>query len=204
MRPGLAVATGYLELSRPLLEDVVGAGSVVVPLLLGAGYHTRVDIAGRVPPGTRVAAPLGPDPLLVTALTDRLAAAGWRPGEPVVLAAAGSTEPESAAAARATGELLAAATGSPVRTAFVGTTHPRVPHALAGLRAAHPGRRVAIAAYLLAPGRFAATLDRFEPDPGVAVAAPLGDHPALAALVLARYDQARTGPPVAAALNGGS
>jgi sirohydrochlorin ferrochelatase len=147
-----------------------------------------------------VAAPLGPDPLLVTALTDRLAEAGWQPGDPVVLAAAGSAEPQSAAGARATGRLLAAATGSPVRTAFIGTAHPPVPRALAELRAAHPGRPVAVATYLLAPGRFATSLDRLD----APVAAPLGDHPALAALVLARYDQARTAPPVATALNGGS
>ena len=40
--------------------------------------------------GARVADPLGPDELLLTALTARLAEAGVPDGTPVVLAAAGS------------------------------------------------------------------------------------------------------------------
>jgi sirohydrochlorin ferrochelatase len=200
LRPGLPVRVGFVELAEPSLDHVLaslgGRPAVVVPLLLGAGYHTRVDIAGRVPPGTPVAVALGPHPLLAHALLDRIREAGWRPGEPVILAGAGSTEPQSVEAARGTARLLAAATGSPVRTAFVATSNPRLSEALAHLRAAGTARPLTIAPYLLAPGRFATAVTRTAVTRTAGnrarVAAPLGAHDAIARLILRRYDEART------------
>ena len=194
LRPELPVRAGYVELSTPLLPEALdglaGRAAVVVPLLLGAGYHTRMDIRGRVPAGLPVAPALGPHPLLVRALLGRLAEAGWQPGEPVVLAGAGSAEPESVAAAHATGQLLAVAAGSPVLPAFVATARPGVPATVTALRARYPGRRIAVASYLLAPGRFA---DAVAAAPADLIGAPLGDHDAVARLVLRRYDEARAG-----------
>jgi sirohydrochlorin ferrochelatase len=161
---------------------------VVVPLLLGAGYHVKVDIRARVPAGIPVAAPLGPHPRLVRAVVDRLRAAGWEPGEPVVLAAAGSADAEAVLATRHAARLLDLVTGSPVQPAFAAAATPRVPAAVAALRARHPGRRVAVAPYLLAPGRFA---DAVATAPADLVSAPLGAHPELADLILRRYDEAR-------------
>jgi hypothetical protein len=51
---------------------------------------------------------------------------------------------------------------------------------------------VAVAPYLLAPGRFA---DTVAAAPADLVSAPLGAHPGLADLVLRRYDEAAAGPP---------
>ncbi|WP_399126177.1 sirohydrochlorin chelatase [Streptomyces sp. ITFR-6] len=102
LRPGLDVRLGHIELNAPLLPETLEAlgdgEAVLVPLLLGRGYHVKQDIpeavAGAPALRTRTAAPLGPHPLLVEALHGRLAEAGWRPeddgdrGSAVVPAAA--------------------------------------------------------------------------------------------------------------------
>jgi sirohydrochlorin ferrochelatase len=202
-RPGLLVRAGYLELAAPDLEaaltGLAGRPVVVVPLLLGAGYHVKVDIRTRVPAGIPVTAPLGPHPRLVRAVADRLRAAGWEPGEPVVLAGAGSADAESVLATRHTARLLELATGSPVQAAFAAAAEPRVPAAVAALRARHPGRRVAVAPYLLAPGRFA---DTVAAAPADLLSAPLGAHPGLADLILRRYDEALAAQPPVSAQSG--
>ncbi|HSV64832.1 MAG TPA: sirohydrochlorin chelatase [Mycobacteriales bacterium] len=191
LRPGLPVRLAYVELAAPLLPDVLaeldGDPAVVVPLLLAAGYHTKADIRGRVPAGTPVAPALGPHPLLARALAGRLRGAGWRPGEPVVLAAAGSGDGESVAAARTTARLLTGLTGSPAVAAFAASARPGIPAAVTALRARYPGQRVAVAAYLIAPGRFA---DAVAAVPADVRGEPLGAHDAVAALVLRRYDEA--------------
>ncbi|WP_208618615.1 sirohydrochlorin chelatase, partial [Streptomyces europaeiscabiei] len=84
-RPGLAVHLGHIELNEPLLPDTLAAlgdrEAVLVPLLLSRGYHVKQDIpemAAAAEARTRLAAPLGPHPLLVDALHTRLVEAGWR------------------------------------------------------------------------------------------------------------------------------
>ncbi|NED88322.1 sirohydrochlorin chelatase, partial [Streptomyces sp. SID11233] len=54
--------------------------------------------------------------------------------------------------------------------------------------AARGRRRVAVAGYFTAPGRFASAASVEAP---WIAAAPLGAHPAMARLLLHRYDQAR-------------
>ncbi|MFD6431411.1 sirohydrochlorin chelatase [Streptomyces venezuelae] len=233
-RPGLAVRLGHIELNEPLLTETLdelggpgehgehgehGAQAVLVPLLLGRGQHVKRDIpaaAARFPAlDTRVAAPLGPHPLLVEALHARLVEAGWpdrsaeaeaeaeaeagaatrarRSHAAVVLAAAGSRDPESAADTEAAAGLLAERLGVPVRAAYAAPTPacPRsVPEALEAL-AAEGRTRTAVASYFTAPGRFAA--QTADAAPWIA-SAPLGPHAALARLVLLRYDQARSAP----------
>uniref|UniRef100_A0AAU2VVE7 Sirohydrochlorin chelatase n=1 Tax=Streptomyces sp. NBC_00008 TaxID=2903610 RepID=A0AAU2VVE7_9ACTN len=203
LRPGLDVRLGHIELNAPLLPETLEAlgdgEAVLVPLLLGRGYHVKQDIpeavAGAQALRTRTAAPLGPHPLLVEALHGRLTEAGWRPGDDgsrssaVVLAAAGSRDPESAADTRRTARLLSERLGGvPVVPAYASAATPTVPAALRAL-AARGRRRVAVAAYFTAPGRFASAASRDAP---WIAAAPLGAHPAMARLLLHRYDQART------------
>ncbi|MGW0205736.1 sirohydrochlorin chelatase, partial [Streptomyces sp. NPDC003233] len=79
LRPVLAVHLGHIELNEPLLPDTLAAlgdtPAVLVPLLLSRGYHVKQDIpemAAAAPAPTRLAAPLGPHPLLVETLYDRL------------------------------------------------------------------------------------------------------------------------------------
>ncbi|WP_199781023.1 CbiX/SirB N-terminal domain-containing protein, partial [Streptomyces sp. Mg1] len=113
LRPRLDVRLGHIELNRPLLGDAlreVSGAAVLVPLLLGRGHHVKRDLPASAARAahlrTRIAAPLGPHPLLVEALYDRLLEAGWTPGAAVVLAAAGSRDPDSAADTRRSAALL--------------------------------------------------------------------------------------------------
>ncbi|MFE6158522.1 sirohydrochlorin chelatase [Streptomyces sp. NPDC056486] len=213
LRPGLTVRLGHIELNEPLLTDTLAAATgsaVLVPLLLGRGYHVKHDIpeaaAGAPHLDSRVAAPLGPHPLLVDALYDRLVEAGWptRPGRAgrrtggVILAAAGSRDPESATDTRRTADLLAQRLGVPVVPAYASPTAASalsVPAAVRAL-AARGRHHTAVASYFTAPGRFATQCA--DAAPRIA-SAPLGAHQAMARLLLHRYDQARTGATAAPA-----
>jgi sirohydrochlorin ferrochelatase len=208
LRPGLDVRLGHIELEEPLLSDTLaslamsegpGREAVLVPLLLGVGYHVKRDIpeaAAAVPAlRTRIAGPLGPHPLLVETLYARLVEAGWteddRRTTGVVLAAAGSSHPESLAAAQHTADLLSRRLGGvPVLPAYASAATPTVPAAIRAL-AARGRHRIAVASYFTAPGRFAT--ETAAAAPWVA-AAPLGVHPAMARLLLHRYDQALAVP----------
>lgn len=208
LRPGLDVRLGHIEIDEPALPATLaalGAGrAVLVPLLLSRGYHVKQDIPAAVADAprlrTRVARPLGPHPLLVEALYERLVEAGWdddprvRGAAGVVLAGAGSRDPESAADTRRTAAMLGERLGGvPVVPAYASAAAPTVPEALRAL-AARGRHRVAIASYFTAPGRFATQSAAHAR--GVA-AAPLGAHPAVARLVLHRYDQALAAAPFA-------
>jgi sirohydrochlorin ferrochelatase len=206
LRPGLPVHLGHIELNAPLLPDTLAGldargtrDAVLVPLLLGRGHHVKQDIpemAATARVRTRVAAPLGPHPLLVDTLHERLVEAGWDPHataaerrtSAVVLAAAGSRDPESALDTGRTAALLAARLGVPVLPAYASAATPTVPEAVRALTAR--GRtRVAVASYFTAPGRFASECAAASP---WTTAAPLGAHEKTARLVLHRYDEALT------------
>ncbi|MFF4207972.1 sirohydrochlorin chelatase [Streptomyces sp. NPDC001796] len=208
LRPHLPVRLGHIELNEPLLPDTLAslgdAHAVLVPLLLSRGYHVKKDIpeaAAAARAHTRVAAPLGPHPLLVETLYARLVEAGWpasmsearRRAGAVVLAAAGSRDPASALDTRRTAQLLAERLGVPVVPAYASAAAPTVPQAVRAL-AARGRHRVAVASYFTAPGRF--HTECTEAAPWIA-AAPLGDHAAMARLVLHRYDQALATPEAA-------
>ncbi|GAA2041204.1 MULTISPECIES: sirohydrochlorin chelatase [Streptomyces] len=211
LRPGLRVEPGFLENDRPRLADTLaglcgGGRAVLVPLLFSRGYHVKHDIPGvlenvRDDLTVSTAACLGPHPLLVDALHSRLIEAGWHRdltdphADAVVLAAAGSLDPESAAGTEYTAHMLADRLGGvPVLPAYASASRPTVPEAVAALRE-RGHTRIAVASCFTAPGRFATRCA--EAAPGVA-AAPLGAHPALARLLLHRYDQARGAIPAPA------
>jgi len=180
-RPGLDVRLCYVDVQQPRAGEVVaGAGgeAVVVPLLLSAGHHVRVDIAGAVAGrDIAVAPPLGPDDVLLEGLVRRLP-----PADAVVLAAAGSADP----AWRAGVAEVAARMPGGAHVAYASGSEPRVADVVSGLRA-RGARRIAIAAYLLADGLFYRTLHRAGAD---AVTPPLCLDPAVAGLVLRRYESA--------------
>jgi sirohydrochlorin ferrochelatase len=178
---------GHAEPSLPAELTAAGSNTVIVPLLLSSGYHLSTDISGVADvAGARVAAPLGPDELLLTALTARLAEAGVPDGTPVVLAAAGSADPLAAAAVRQQADLLADRLGVPVVAAFASAAAPSVQDAVAELRE-RTGRPVAVASYLLAPGQFQ---DQLADSGADWLTEPLGGHPAVAGLVIDRYRKA--------------
>ncbi|MFJ9570195.1 sirohydrochlorin chelatase [Streptomyces bacillaris] len=201
LRPGLDVRLGHIELNRPLLPDTLdglrGADAVLVPLLLGRGHHVKHDLPAAAAAApfvrTRIAAPLGPHPLLVEALYGRLVEAGWDAADQgdrrtaVVLAAAGSRDPDSAQDTRRTARMLEERLGGvPVVPAYASAATPTVPAALRRL-AARGRHRTFVASYFTAPGRFASAAAGAAPR---TAALPLGAHPAMARLLLHRYDQA--------------
>ncbi|MFD9002144.1 sirohydrochlorin chelatase [Streptomyces sp. NPDC059582] len=203
LRPGLPVHLGHIGLNEPLLSDTLAAlrcdEAVLVPLLLGHGGPVERDItesAAGARVRTRVADPLGPHPLLVEALYERLVESGWRTrlseaerrGSGVVLAAAGPRDPESAAGTRATARLLAERLGVPVVPAYACAATPDVRTAVRAM-IARGRHRVAVAAYFTTPGGSATR--SAEAAPWLA-SAPLGAHPALARLILHRYDHTPT------------
>ncbi|MGQ0777673.1 MAG: sirohydrochlorin chelatase [Pseudonocardiales bacterium] len=193
--PGRPVLLAFVDVLGPgvceVLADAPGPVTVV-PAFLTSGYHVRTDVPREVAATRRrdvtVTAALGPDPLLVAALADRLRVAGWRRGDAVVLAAAGSSDPRAVADVRAAAAALSGAVGRRVRVGFVATGAPRVAPLVAGLRAAGE-RRIAVASWLLAPGLFHRRLADAGAD---VVAAPLGVHPC----VVDRLTQLATAPAV--------
>ncbi|TAM90986.1 MAG: hypothetical protein EPN43_04975 [Jatrophihabitans sp.] len=200
------VRLAFLELARPLLEDALAdlRGEVtVVPLLLGRAYHASVDLPGRLLANgaagraITLADPLGPDPSLVGALAGH--AHGLAGADGFVLLAAGSGDAAANARTAAVAAQVAAATGRPVRHAFV-SCRPGPERAVTALRA-DGVRRPAVLPYFLAPGRLLdAGLERARAAGVAAAAPPLATHPSLAGLV---RDRARGARPPAPALAAG-
>jgi sirohydrochlorin ferrochelatase len=194
LRPGVEVREAYVDVQEPDLVDVVaslpaGRPVVIVPLLLSVGYHVKVDIAraaaGR--PGTVSALPLGPDPRLAGVLQQRLSEAGVADADPVVLAAAGSSDACAAEDVAEVQAVLAELRTGRVRAGFGSKAVPSVPDAVTALRAGPGALPVAVASYLLAPGYFHDQLAKAGAD---VVSAPLLPSPVIAEIALSRYDDA--------------
>jgi sirohydrochlorin ferrochelatase len=191
-RPGLDLRLSYVDVQEPRIGAVLASlrrPAVVVPLLLTAGYHVRVDIASAATgTGAVLTRPLGDDPRIMDLLAQRIAAAG--PADAVVLAAAGSSDPR----ARADVAAVARALPVPAVVGYAAAGTPRVAEVVARLRS-RGARRVTVAAYLLVDGLFHRSLRRAGAD---AVTDPLVTAPAVEEIVLDRYDAARKPNPVVA------
>ena len=189
--PTVEVREAHVDVHPPYVEDVLTAGSVVVPLLLAPGYHVETDIAAAAARhGAHVTPALGPDGRLTTLLASRLRALSSPLGRDdlVVLAAAGSSVAGSAHATREVAHQLSGRLGRPVHVGYGAATLPRLEDLVTGLREGHPGRRVVAASYLLAPGHFHDLVRNCGAD---AVTEPLLDvgvpDPRLVELVVGRY-----------------
>lgn len=178
--PEAEVRQAFVDVESPdvptALTELAGREVHVVPLLLSAGYHVHVDLtdaitgspsaqhAERCPepvegsgcarPATPILADaLGPDPLLIEILADRVSAAGVRPEDTVLLAAAGSSDPRAVADCRTVADELAHRLGRPVTATFLVAVQPAVTDEVVAARRDGVGR-VIVASYLLAPGFF--------------------------------------------------
>ncbi|WP_348651090.1 CbiX/SirB N-terminal domain-containing protein [Micromonospora sp. WMMD812] len=212
-RPGTPVSASWLDHTDPdpaeALRALADAGhprAVLVPVLLTAAYHRRVDIPAAVA-AARASAPslsvrvtdvLGPvggavDGSLLAGLRRRLAEAEPGPFDALVLAAAGTRDPRARGSVGQVAAALGSRLGVPVRVSYASAAPPTVDAAVARLRA-EGARRVAVSAYFLAPGLFHDAVTVAARAAGaVAVSAPLTDAPELADLVLRRVDAALAG-----------
>ena len=193
--PQVTVHDAYVDVQTPAIDDVLrdlrDEAVIVVPLLLCAGYHLQVDIAQAVSAHGRAvsAGSLGPDPSLTTLLVRRLTEAGANRGEPLILAAAGSSREDGTTDARAAADLLAADWGGPVIAAFGSAAHPRVKQAVHDARAA--SNRAIIASYLMGNGFFH---DRLTGSGADVVTEPLDADELVIAAILRRYQEADQAP----------
>lgn len=206
---GLEVHAAYLDHCGPRVSDVLsGLGSrqaVVLPLLLTAAYHSDTDLPRQLGdtkarwPGLRICygQPLGPHPLLTQALDRRLSEAmppGWEAEDTsVVLAAAGSSRPDATASVARLARRWQRERGwREVLPAYASAVTPTPADAVAELRD-RGARRVAVATYLLAPGRFADQVRDTSLASGAgAVSAVIGALPEVADVLLDRYTEARS------------
>ena len=184
LRPEQAVELGFVDVLLPRVEDVLESlrrPAVLVPALLSTGYHVSADIprAVRRRNEALISRHLGPDPLLTRALVDALAVArGSAAPGPVALVATGSSDPAAQADVEAAAADLAAALGVPVRATSLADPALHL-------------RGVEVATYLLAEGRMRDSIAaRAAEDGATVVSAPIGPHPAVAELILERFDQA--------------
>jgi sirohydrochlorin ferrochelatase len=207
-----AMRVAYLGHAAPSLPQVMstygpGARVTVLPLLLTAAYHSKTDIP-RVLARTVLARsgqrvtygePLGPHPLLLRALERRLPPSALQnPAEVgVVLAAAGSSDPEAnATIARLAAQWQARTGWFAVRPAYAsapaaagghGGSAPTPAQAVTELREAG-ARRCVVATYLLAPGLFADRIREASLAAGAAAVTPaLGALPEVADVLIDRY-----------------
>jgi sirohydrochlorin cobaltochelatase len=210
---GIHVAGGFIELSEPPLRDAVAALAatapriVAVPLMLVAAGHAKGDIPAALAreharhPGVTFtyARTLGPHPLLIDLLAQRVTAAGGD-GAAVLLVGRGSTDPDANADVVKTARLLWEGRDYPLaETAFVSLARPDVTEGLERCRLLG-ARRIVVARYFLFPGVLpdrvaeqAAGYAAAHPELDIAVADVLGDCDEVAGLVLERYREALAG-----------
>jgi sirohydrochlorin cobaltochelatase len=215
--PGLRVELAYVDHEPPSVSAALtalareGADTVVVPLLIGAASHSKGDLAASVRlararfPGFRVryGRPLGPHPLLLEVLAERIDAAGGSGDTPVLLVSAGSLDPDANAEIYRTARLLWEYRGglAPVEVAFASATGPTVAEGLSRLvRLGH--EEVLVMPYFLVSGRLpdavaseagAGVSEAGASEARVSVAEVLGAHPGVARVVLARYAEVLDG-----------
>ncbi|MFJ4851405.1 MULTISPECIES: sirohydrochlorin chelatase [unclassified Streptomyces] len=211
-RPGLRVETAFLDHCAPSVPQVVDRlaadgvrETVALPLLLTRAFHAKADIpavlreASARHPRLRMhqAGVLGPAPLLVTALERRLSEAGLGRGERgrtgIVLASAGSSDPEAIAVIADIAREWRRTGWQAVRPAFAATVPGGPPGTADAVRAlrAEGVRRIAVAPYVIAPGRLPDRIARGAREAGADVLGDvLGDAPEMARLLLRRFDEA--------------
>jgi sirohydrochlorin ferrochelatase len=200
-RPAVSVSGGFVDVQQPDVPSTLasvahGQSAAVIPLLLSAGYHVHVDLRNELDDArdraTALGRALGPDDRLVSVLLARLAEAGIRKSDRIVLACAGSSDARAVADCHDIGSRLARELARPVQVGFISAASPRLEDAVELARRAAGGARVMISTYLLAPGYFA---DLAKATAADVVAEPLlrADRPVpaeLVDLVLDRYDEA--------------
>jgi sirohydrochlorin ferrochelatase len=205
LRPDLRIEPAFLDHCEPspaqVFDGLVAEGFdevVVVPLLLTAAYHARIDVPAAVQeaadrhPQLRmpVSEVLGDD-VLLDVLDRRVRSAlkqnRAREIDALVLAAAGSSDSRANASVARLARLWGARHKLPAVAAFASAAPPASGEAVRRFRS--EGRRhVAVGSYFIAPGFLPDRARELALEAGaIAVAEPLGADPEVAWLVLTRY-----------------
>lgn len=190
----------FLDLAAPSLDDavdqLVGEGHpeiVVVPLLLTDAYHANHDVPAVVTaaearhPGVRVRVTqtLGLDNAVFTVLDRRLREATVD-CDGVVLAAAGSSNPEVNAAVARAATAWGARRGLPTVAAFASQAPPAAGEAVRMLRDVGC-EHIAVGLLFIAPGVLTDRVEELALESGAEVVSkPLGAAPEIAELIRAR------------------
>lgn len=189
------VHVAFVDVLGPTPREVLDSlpstePTVVVPAFLAGGYHVRVDLPAHVSASRHqrvvVTKPLGPCAGTVRVMADRLFESGWRSGDSVIMAAAGTSDRSAASDLRTTAAMMSALIGDRVELAFAATGAPTVAAAVAQARR-RSDRPVAVASYLLADGLFQ---DRLRASGADVVGDPLGIHPGMVRLIASRFRRA--------------
>jgi sirohydrochlorin ferrochelatase len=189
------VQVAFVDVLGPTPSEVLSQApaerrAIVVPAFLSRGYHVRTDLPAHVAASGHsnviVTPALGPSGGIARIVFYQLMKSGWRPGDSVVLGAAGTSDHRARADLHTTATLLSALTGSHVSLGFAATGAPYVHEAAESARR-NGARRVAVASYLLADGLFQQRLRGCGAD---LVSQPLGTHPGLARLIANRFRRA--------------
>jgi sirohydrochlorin ferrochelatase len=212
-RPGVRVEAAFLDFEAPGLvpalrreADLGQRAATVVPLLLIAAYHGRVDVPGEIEKASGLGLAIGLAPVLgpvggagsdavaldlvVRALRRRLDDAYPAPVDGLVLAAAGTRDESALATVDLVGSALGDAVGVPCLPGYASGAGRTTGTAVRALQA-QGARRIAVASYFLAPGLLYDRAVSDALDAGALVAAaPLGDAPEIAELVLERANAA--------------
>jgi sirohydrochlorin ferrochelatase len=200
--PGIDVHEAFVDVETPDLPTVLSEldrDAIVVPLLMGAGFHVHVDIANAVEAHLRsgraaaAAETLGPDQALTGILADRLDEVVLTDHDVVLLGVAGSSDIRARLAADRAAAMLAARLRRPVCVGHLGGRgRPMEQVVEEARRGLARGGRVVVASYLLAPGFFTSRLDACGAD---VVTAPLASgvriDARLVELVVRRYASAQ-------------
>ena len=128
---GSGVHVAFVDVLGPTPAEVLRGltgPAVVVPAFLSRGYHVNTDIPAHVAASghsdVTVTDALGPSPQLARVLADRLIESDWRPGDSVVLAAAGTSDPTARSDLHKMAAWVSALTSSRVELAFAATGEP--------------------------------------------------------------------------------
>jgi sirohydrochlorin cobaltochelatase len=211
------VAGGFIELSAPPLRDAVSELAarghrtlVAVPLMLSAAGHSKGDVPAALAretarhPGLvmKYGRPLGPHPVLLSLLADRVAAAAQGSVGPyaVLVVGRGTTDPDANADVCKDARLLWEGRDYEfTEAAFVSLARPSVAEGLERCRRLG-ARTIVVARYFLFAGVLpdrvgtqAAAFADAHPGLDIRCSDMLGDCDEIAGLVIERYHEAITG-----------
>jgi len=173
--PGVRVHETYVDVQHPQLPEVLTrelaadptGEFVVVPLLLGTGYHVKQDMADAVlqaltqHPSANIALvrAFQAAPELVNLMVSRVLEYQPLASDIVLFATAGSSDAASRDQAAETFELFSLALakqapGTKAELAYLSAAEPRLKDLVPRLKFKNPRSRIIVATHLLAPGFF--------------------------------------------------